>query len=377
MMGQTIKIFIDAHVFDGPFQGTTTFIKGIYTALAQKPGVELYLAAHDVENLRRHFPPSPQIFLIRYKSRSPFRRLGWEIPRLIRRYGIHYAHFQYIVPPLKNCRFIVTTHDVIFSDYPGEFTRTYRIVKKLLYRRSAQKADLLTTVSEYSRRSIEKHLGINAKQVHVIPNGVHGKFFDGYDPQEPLQMLKQKYGLRKFILYVSRMEPRKNHALLLRSFLDLGLYEQGFHLVLIGAKTLDVPGFDELMNGLPPQIESRILVLEQATEEELLLFYQAASLFVYPSRAEGFGIPPLEAAALKRPVVCSSTSAMSEFSFFGEDHVDPDNYELFRNRIAKALADNDQGRRESVSRLIKDRYCWQRSADKLYKLILEDREKLN
>lgn len=376
-MGQRIKIFIDAHVFDGPFQGTTTFIKGIYTALAQNPGVELYLAAHDLENLRRHFPSSPQIFLVQYKSRSPFSRLGWEIPRFIRRYGIHYAHFQYIVPPVKNCRFIVTTHDVIFSDYPEEFRRSYRIVKKLLYRRSAQKSDLLTTVSEYSRRSIEKHLGINADQVHVIPNGVHRKFFEGYDRREPLNMLKQKYGLRKFILFVSRMEPRKNHALLLRSFLDLGLYEQGYHLVFIGARTLHVPDFDELLNGLPPQIESRILVLEQATEEELLLFYRAASLFVYPSRAEGFGIPPLEAAALKRPVVCSSTSAMSEFSFFGEDHVDPDNYEQFRDRIAQALADNDESRRESLSRLIQDKYCWQRSADKLYQLILEDREKLN
>src|SRR5688500_8753178 len=143
----TLRIFVDAHVFDGGYQGTRTFIKELYAELCRKGDVELYLAARDVDNLRQHFPPARNIKLLRYRSRHALTRLLIEIPLLIRTHRIDYAHFQYIAPPVKNCRFIVTTHDVLFEEYPKEFPLLYRIIRKGLYAFSACRADLLTTVS--------------------------------------------------------------------------------------------------------------------------------------------------------------------------------------------------------------------------------------
>src|SRR6185369_10843899 len=117
-----IKLFVDAHVFDSEFQGTRTFIKGIYTALAGQPGLTIYMAAFDIDNLRKNFPDQNNIVFIKYKSASGFRRLISDIPAIIRKYDIQYAHFQYITPLFKNCRFITTTHDVIFNEYPAEFS---------------------------------------------------------------------------------------------------------------------------------------------------------------------------------------------------------------------------------------------------------------
>ena len=116
-----IKIFLDAHVFDGEFQGSRTFIKELYNILLQKKDLEFYIAAYDLENLKRYFPKAENIFFIKLKKRSSILRLLIEIPQLIKKHGISYAHFQYMVPPVKNCRFIVTTHDVLFNEFPKEF----------------------------------------------------------------------------------------------------------------------------------------------------------------------------------------------------------------------------------------------------------------
>ena len=369
----TIKLFADAHVFDGSFQGSRTFIKEIYTFLAEKEDVHLYLGAYDIENLKQYFPDKNNIFFVKYRSPSAFIRLGYNIPAIIKKYKIQYAHFQYIVPLIKNCRFIVTTHDVIFNEYPHEFSLSYRLVKRSLYKRAAKKADILTTVSEYSKRSIQKYLGTITKPIHVIPNGVSNLFFAEYDKERARKYIKTKFGVERIILFVSRLEPRKNHLLLLQAFLDLKLYEQGFYLVLIGHESIKTPAFDVLMNALPSASKSFVFTACNIDDADLLEFYRAATLFVYPSKAEGFGIPPLEAAAVRIPVLCSNTSAMSDFSFFGENHFDPNDNVLFKNKLAAMVnALPDERCLEDLAATIQAQYNWERSAEILYQLIKTD-----
>jgi hypothetical protein len=131
MKTNVTKVFVDAHVFDGFFQGTRTFIKGIYSVLCRNANVKLFLGACDVSNLEKNFP-NGDISFIKYKTPSSLFRLGYDIPSIIRRYKIEYAHFQYICPPIKNCRFIVTTHDVIFNEYPEELYNDYSVKKNNL-----------------------------------------------------------------------------------------------------------------------------------------------------------------------------------------------------------------------------------------------------
>jgi glycosyltransferase involved in cell wall biosynthesis len=364
------RIFVDAHVFDSEYQGTRTFIREIYLILAANPDLELYLAAGDVQNLKKEFKDDSNIIFIQYRTKSSLSRLLFELPRLLKSLKIDIAHFQYIVPPVKTTRFLVTTHDVIFNEFPEEFSLKYRYSKNFLFGFSARRADILTTVSHYSERSIRKHLKIRDKPVYVIPNGVSKRFFEPFDKTVAEEYIQSNYGVARFILYVSRFEPRKNHVLLLQSFLDLDLFTKGFQLVLLGHRSLAVPEFDNLYNSLPAAIQNRIFLSSRINDNDLLQFYRAAKVFVYPSKAEGFGIPPLEAGALKVPVLCSNASAMSDFTFFGENHFDPTDQEGFNNKLARAIAiDKEDPNLASISNTIMEQYSWESSAQKLYELI--------
>lgn len=366
-----VRVFVDAHVFDNEFQGTRTFLREIYALIAQKENIRLYLAAYDTDNLQRAFPGLPDIVFLKYRSRSSWYRLLFDIPYLIRKHRIDYAHFQYISPPLKNCRQIVTVHDVIFKDYPEEFSWIYRNGKKALFGFSARRADIITTVSAYSKESIVRYLRTGNRPVYVIPNGVHPRFFQPYDKQKATEYIRKTYGIGKYILYVSRFEPRKNHAFLLKAWLELELFRQGYHLVLLGHKSISVPQFDQLLDSLPPDIRSFIFISSVVKDEDLLEFYRAAAVFAYPSRGEGFGIPPLEAAALKIPVICSSSSAMQDFTFFGDNHIDPYDQKALQQRLAALLA-HPPGEEplQEIAGIVRRRYTWQRSADELYNLII-------
>jgi glycosyltransferase involved in cell wall biosynthesis len=373
MKSGSIKLFADAHVFDGRFQGTRTFIKGIYSALAGNNNVKLFLGAYNINNLEKNFPGA-NISYIKYRTTSGLFRLGYDIPSIIRHNKIDYAHFQYICPVIKNCRFIVTTHDVIFSEYPHQFSKDYRIKKNLLYKISAKKADILTTVSDYSKNSIEKYLDIKGEKIEVIPNGIDEIFFQPYDKKVARDNLMRKYGIDQFILYVSRFEPRKNHLSLLKIYIDLKLYERGYYLVLLGSRTMAIPEFDRFLDQLPYEIKRFIFIHDEIDDSDLLFFYQAAKLFVYPSKAEGFGIPPLEAAALKIPVICSNVSALAEYDFFGENHIDPSDYEILKQRLLLMLNHpSDDDSLEKISTTVKKRYSWKASAEKLYSLIERDK----
>ena len=368
-----IRLFVDAHVFDDKPQGTRTFIREIYLILAKLPGIRLYLGAYDTDSLAALFPPGESVVLVKYKSRSGLRRLLFDIPGIVRRYGIDYAHFQYMTPPWKNCRQIVTIHDVIFNDFPDEFSWSYRVRKRLLYGLAAWRADILTTVSEFSRGSIKKFLHTGARPVHVVPNGVSEKFFQPFDSRRSAGYIRDKYGVERYILYVSRIEPRKNHLMILRAWLELKLYEQGFHLVFLGHETIPVPDLDRMIAGLPAEAKRYLLIDSEVKDEDLLEMYRAATLFVYPSKAEGFGIPPLEAAALRVPVLCSNTSAMKDFSFFGENHLDPYDYPAFKQRLHDVLSTPpDKAYLEEVAALIRREYSWDGSARKLYRLLVPE-----
>src|SRR5690606_30269482 len=148
---------------------------------------------------------------------------------------------------------------------------------------------------------------------------------------------QEKYGISNFILFVSRIEPRKNHLLLLEKYLKLELYKRGIALVLIGQESVAVPALKFRLQNLSNEQRRYIHWIRQVDQQDLRAFYAACSLFVYPSKAEGFGIPPLEAAMCGAPVLCSASSAMKSFDFFMPYMFDPENPQEFENKLAQII----------------------------------------
>ena len=345
-----IRLLVDAHVFDEVPQGTRTYIEGLYREIVSinNPDLQIYFCAHSPARLKELFGSHPNIFYLKISSLRVL-RICFEIPMLIWKYRINFAHFQYVSPLFQSCREIVTIHDVLFLEYPQYFPVHYRKIKKILFRRSAARAHLLLTVSEYSRLAISRYFKIAKERIFITPNGISSEYRDKV-PELLLNTFKKKYGFEKYILYVSRFEPRKNQTLLLKVFFDLKLWDLGYSLIFVGRKDLKSKNFTGFISELNSDIKKNVIILEDLTSTELRAFYQHCDLFVYPSLAEGFGIPPLEAAASGAMVLCSNRTAMGDYKFFGDFFFDPTNEQALKEKITRFLGQKDRYSHE-ISRI--------------------------
>lgn len=130
-----------------------------------------------------------------------------------------------------------------------------------------------------------------------------------------------------------------------------------------------MPMFDDYLNHLDENKKRHIHVIDNASFEDLKFWYAAADLFVYPAIAEGFGIPPIEAAMAGIPVICNNATAMSDFNFFGDCLIDINDNELLDERIKMQLElpyDTDY-----VKRCIYEKYNWRNSAEILKRALLK------
>lgn len=366
-----LTLFVDAHSFDRGYQGVCSFIRGLYSGSFFSEKAVLYLGGADVDSLKKIFPHICEQNFISYRWRSPFMRLMVEIPFLLFKYRFDYAHFQYIIPPIRFGKCIVTTHDILFRDFKTDFPFFYRIARNITFKYSLRRADIKSTPSEYTRQRLSFYYRIPEDEIQVVPHGIEEGFCRIVEPrQTAVDYIAAKFNVRNFILNISRIEPRKDQALLLWTYLDMALYQNDISLVFIGDYSLHDIAFEKAWEAIPPYARKYIMRFSQVDQSDLLRFYRAARLFVYPSRAEGFGIPPLEAAALKVPVLCADGGAMSAYTFFRENLFESGNALLFKNRLEAMLSsDVTMASLEDLSELVLSRYSWEHSARCLWKCL--------
>jgi glycosyltransferase involved in cell wall biosynthesis len=231
------------------------------------------------------------------------------------------VHYPLTVPiPRARVPKVVTLQDVQHLDLPELFSSARRRFRRHAYDRTAQTADAVIVTSDFVRvRAIER-LGLDESRVHVIPLGVDHALFSPEDkPREP------------FLLYPARPWPHKNHRRLFEAFVLLRQELPELRLVLTGG------GLEEL-GPLPEGVERLGLV----HIEELASLYRSAACLVFPSRYEGFGLPPLEAMACGCPVAASRAGAIPEVCGDAAVYFDPDDPEAVANGVREALALADE-----------------------------------
>ena len=362
-----MRLLVDAHVFDGKYQGTRTYLEGLYTHMSQHQDIDFFFAAQSIEEIEKVFGEADNVHYVHLNGDSRLKRLAVEFPQIIRNNQIDYAHFQYISPLYKTCREIVTVHDLLFMDFPQYFPASYRLKNEFFFRRSAKRADILLSVSEFSRNEIVRHFGISKDKIYLTYNGILPIPEVGNDID-----LHKQYGLDKFILTVSRLEPRKNHISLLKAFIELGLPGKGYKLVMVGGKDLENKVLFDYYESLPPELKKNVLFI-QVPFSHLVALYKNADLFVFPSYGEGFGIPPIEAIAYGCPLLCSNVTAMAEFNLPDVITFNPNDMEdLKRKLILQLERPLDIN---SYRQRVLEKYDWQKIANGFYEILMNNRNK--
>ena len=357
---EKISILVDAHCFDGAGQGIVSYIQGLYAELLKNPSLDITFVCSKPETVYKAFGEHAK--LVQIPQSNFLYRLCFFFPKLLRSGAYQYAHFQYILPFVlsRKVKYITTIHDIIPIDFPKLYSVLYRLKVSVLFQRAAQKSDIICTVSEYSKKRIAARFNIDERKIVVTPNAVK-TVFDG-EQKNRVQPIARPY-----FLYVSRIEERKNHLLLLKAFAHTAFFKD-FDVVFIGKNSSKNKSLFRFFHALSRDVQERVHFVSDISDEDLISYYQNASLFVYPSIAEGFGIPPLEAAVMGCKVVCSNSTAMSDFSFFAPYLFSPDSESELIEKIKMALSDETYPY-EKIRWQISERYSWEKSASQLWNRI--------
>jgi len=304
-----MRFSVDAHAIGQHLTGNETYIRNLLTAFGSLDRESEFIAYLARESA---FPEVPRRFEKRLVPESPWLRLGFELSRQLVRDRPSLVHVQYTAPVFCRTPIVVSVHDISFLDYPEYFSPFRSRQLRLTVRHTVQKAARVLTPSEFSKECILRAYGLSDDKVDVIPNGV-SPVFRPLPRELCARRLSKHYSLPpRFILSVGDLQPRKNHILLIRAFEDLirTYPELPQHLVLVGKHAWRSNTVVAAAKVSP--LSSRIHFMDFVSDEDLVHFYGASDMFIYPSLYEGFGLPILEAMACGRAVACSNTTAMPE-----------------------------------------------------------------
>jgi glycosyltransferase involved in cell wall biosynthesis len=299
---------------------------------------------------------------------------GWpKLDKLVGGADVFFAPNINFISISHPCRFIIAFHDLSFERFPELFPLKTRLWHFLINsRKLARKATKIISVSESTKRDLEKIYGANTQIISVVPNGLSDVYrvMDRNNPE--LLAVQKKYHLPdNFILTLGTVEPRKNILSLIKAyekmcdnFSDLKKYK----LVIVGKKSAFSDNISKTIEG--SRYKNDIIQTGYADNTDKVYLYNLASLFVYPSFFEGFGFPPLEAMASGTPVIASNNSSLPEVVEKAAILIDPTRPQEIAKAMQAILSDEklynyfeEEGRKRANA------FSWKKCAEESLMLI--------
>ncbi|KMT22834.1 glycosyltransferase family 4 protein [Clostridium cylindrosporum] len=238
-----------------------------------------------------------------------------------------------------SCLSISTIHDLIPYVMPETVGRGY--LKKFIAQMPSiiQASDNIITVSEFSKNDIIKIFDVPEEKIKVTHLAAD-HIFSPLDKEETKKSIYEKYGITEdFILYLGGFSSRKNVKSILVAFSKIYKnLSKDYKVVILGPSRDEHEKLTNLAETL--SIKDKVQFTGFVPHEDLPLFYNAASLFVYPSLYEGFGLPPLEAMSCKCPVITSDISAIPEVVGDGALLINPYDIDDLKDSMEKVLEDS-------------------------------------
>ncbi len=234
---------------------------------------------------------------------------------------------------------VVTIHDLIFMIYPEFYNFFDRKLHYYKFKKSCNQSDHIIAITEQTKNDIIKFFDVNPKKISVIYQGCNNAFKIKYSEIQKKQ-ISLKYNLpEKFVLNVGTIEERKNIFEAVKA-----IKETDIQLVIIGKKTKYSANIENYI--IENNMQNQVFFLNGISIIELAIIYQLATIFIYPSLYEGFGIPIIEALFSKTPVITSNRSCLPEAGGPDSIYVNPENSEDIKTALLSLW--KDKPKREAI-----------------------------
>lgn len=366
-----MRIGIDARMYGPLTRGIGRYIKETILQLEELDTINEYVIFLYSENFNDYTPKNSNF----KKVLAPWKWYTLKeqvfFPILIQKYNVDIMHFPHFnVPLLYNKPYIVTIHDLILMQDTQERATTlgpikYKI-KKLVYRQiikhAVKKAIKIIGVSQHTSNDIHKLMHIPFSKIKTIHEGISG---DKLGKKQIDNIYKKRYNYKKpYIIYVGSAYPHKNLEKLINVIDDINKTRE-LNLLLVGKK-------DFFYKRLEDENSSKhIKFLGFIPDRELSHLFQESIAYIFPSRYEGFGLPPLEAMLQGCPVISSNASCLPEILGDAAIYFDPSSNSEMKDAILGTL-NNPQLREELTKKGYEQvkKYSWKNSTKKTHQLYI-------
>ncbi len=336
-----MNIGIDARYLNEPTSGITRYTLNLLRGIAAiDPGFRIRLLVPRIGAIPEEIRTSKSFDLVEVR-RNP-RGLADQLamPYCIRRFGLELLHSMDAFAPLlsSSSKKIVTVYDLIPLTCRNVNRRSLKAkfspVWKAWLRWQCRSADMIVTPSGYSKGDIERFLNVPRSRIRVIPAGVE---MPARPEASVVRGVQRKYANNHmFILYVGRRAPYKNLVCLIQAFAKVKAECRAPVLLLVvGAKDSRYPEPEGEVARLG--LGESVVFTGHLSDRELASLYVSASVFVFPSIYEGFGLPPLEAMSYGTPVVASNRTAVPEAVGDAGILVDPESPAKMADAVLRVL----------------------------------------
>jgi len=259
------------------------------------------------------------------------------LPRYCKALGLDLVVYQTFPALTRGTASIAFIHDVLFRDFPQFFTwkeRLYFVTMPFLTRKAAR----VTATTAFVARDLVRYGYVkDANRIDLVPLGVSSAFkpLQNWD-EDLLKKVRNRLKLPgRFLLFVGRLNVRKNLENLLKALPLIG--DQAIPLVVVGKADWKAPNLEALL--ATDGIGNRVIMTGSIGDEELLAVYALATIFCFPSFAEGFGLPPLEAMASGVPVIVANRTSLPEVCGDAATYAEPEEPGSIAAAVDRLLGD--------------------------------------
>ena len=320
--------------------GIGHYTKSLKKELASRSELELLEYAYEATSAERTHSSAvhPVGSFQRQAALSLLSGTSFDGFRALRRTRIDLIHAtDHQVPKVRSVPVVATLMDAIPLSNP-EWVNFGR-AKAIAWRRSMHWADRIITISEYSRAAIVRHFGIPSDKIDVVPLGVDRKWFEA-PPREVAELTRARYKMpERYLLFVGTLQPRKNLERLLRAHASLPSSVKAANPLVIAGR--NGWGVDHLVGQLKKESIPHVRWLEYVSDKDLQVLVSAARALAFPSLAEGFGLPVLEAFAAGTAVIASNATSVPEVAGDAALLVDPERVDALSDALRMVSGDDE------------------------------------